>query len=201
MEAIRTSTTYMPAKLSGLTGGNERQAVEHRKEEREGDDMPANMRPIHATPNTGSSALTVVARWYMRTRSKMGAERIAATSPLSKNIPPIRPLTTALYPCGWNICAMKTEKLDVPATRTPNTKNRIKKSIRSVFVRNCSPGRANPNAARIVWRNGGETREPEYVGGLGGCGRTRKARGQATDVMMARITKPGLTSLKSGEMI
>lgn len=197
-EAIRTRTTYIPIKLFGLTGSRIVSNLSIIHDER---DAPANINPIHTIPSTGRQTLTVLAKWWTNTLSNIGAERMAATNPLNRNIPPINPLTIALYPYGWNICAMKTEKLEVPAMSTPKTKKRMKKSRRSVVVRNCSPGLARPNAARNVWDRGGDMREPEYVGGLGGCASTKKESGKATLVMMARMRIPKRTSVKNGAII
>lgn len=61
---------------------------------------------------------------------------------------------------------MKTEKLDVPAMSTPNTKTRMKKSTRSARSIDCSPDLDRLKAARMVCSRGGDVKEPEYAARL-----------------------------------
>ena len=163
---------------------------------------------------------------------------------------PTRPVVTSEYPYGtfvrlsvgrrtWrraasvrtNIREISTEKLDVPATRTPNIKKRMKKSSRSVGVMNCSPSRLRSligprsklSAARNVSLIGGEVEEPLYAkskevgqrnrllavlegkllvpGGVGGFAKTVNKSGSMTLVMMARTRMPKRMFVKNGDTI
>jgi hypothetical protein len=52
--------------------------------------------------------LVVIARWDVRTRSKIGAVTIAATMPLKSKEAPINPAVSDEYPTGcWELISEK----------------------------------------------------------------------------------------------
>lgn len=60
--------------------------------------LPAQMRDNQEAPMIGHSVRTVIPRWCVRTRSKMGDVARAATIPDKSRAAPIRPEVLAEYP-------------------------------------------------------------------------------------------------------
>ena len=52
---------------------------------------PAQMSASHAPPRNGQRTLTVIARWFVKTRSKSGAVTAVVTMPTSSSVAPMRP--------------------------------------------------------------------------------------------------------------
>jgi hypothetical protein len=58
------------------------------------------MRETQPAATIGTRNLTVIARWWVKTRSNNGAVTMAATMPERRRVAPINPLVSAEYPTG-----------------------------------------------------------------------------------------------------
>ena len=81
---------------------------------------PAQISASHAPPRNGQSTFTVIARWFVNTRSNSGAVTAVLTIPTSSSVAPISPEIVSEYPYGdWRACKRlrgRWKGRDVPAT-------------------------------------------------------------------------------------